>query len=178
MSGARVLVLSQADIEELTEVRCAIEVFAARKLIESSDKAGITTIESRLNDLTSAVESGVWPKIVEADVRFHRSVVEAAANGRLLRFWRDVEGQLLVFLSLHAKDAYRIAELVREHSLLVEAVRSKDHETVARAFEDHIRNRVDLREGGTFVGRRKEGRPTQEIVRARPPRPSARHKPN
>ena len=146
MSGARVVVLSHADIEELTEVRCAIEVFAARKLVASNDDAKMATIQAKLHDLGSAAESGVWSNIVDADVRFHRSIVEATANGRLLHFWREVEGQLLLFLSLYAEDVYQINELAREHALLVDAILSRDHETVARAFESHIRSRVDLRE--------------------------------
>jgi DNA-binding GntR family transcriptional regulator len=146
MSGARVAVLSHADIEEITEARRAIEVFAARTLVASNDKTKTELIQRRLRDLISSAKSGTWVDIVGADVGFHGSIVEATANGRLLRFWEELEGQLFLFLSSHAEEAYQISEFARKHESLVDAILSGDIDTVTRAFESHIRSHVDLRE--------------------------------
>jgi len=146
MSGARVALLSQGDIEEITEARLAVEVLAARKLTVSNDEPKMAATQARLRDLIRAAKSSAWVNIVDADVGFHRSIVEAAANGRLFRFWEQLEGQLLLFLSLHADEAYPIDEFAREHEILVDAIRSGDPDVTAEAFERHIRSRMDVRE--------------------------------
>ncbi len=146
MSGARVVVLSHRDISEIAEVRVAIEVRAARKVVLLNDDQRTEQIELMLRNLIHTRQSSSWSALANADVQFHRSVVSAAANTRLLRFWDQLEGQLLLLLSFHAEDVYQAHDVAREHEVLMNTLRSGNPDMAAEAFEQHIVSRMQVRE--------------------------------
>ncbi len=164
MAGAYVTTLSLKDVEEIAEARIGLEMYAAR-LASSSPRPNLRDAEESLRRLTSAVRGLRWADVVDADVGFHRGVVSAAGNSRLLQFWQGLEGPIRLYLSYHAQEAYEPENLVEAHAVLLRAVRSADPERAARAFRAHITQRtarrveiwkkvVGRRGGGAREGRR------------------------
>lgn len=145
MAGARVTMLTVQDVREIGESRIALETHAAR-LAAASAQSSPPEAVSNLSRLAAAVKARRWTDIVDADVGFHRAFVAATGNSRLLQFWQGLEGQIRLYLSYHAREAYDLETLVDAHRKLLRAVESKHPERAAEAFRSHIVERTKWRE--------------------------------
>jgi len=144
MTGVHVTILTLQDVQEIAEARIALEVYAAR-LAASSPSSKLSGPLDELNRLTEAVKARRWADIVDADIGFHRSFMAATGNSRLLQFWSSLEGQIRLYLSYHAEEAYELTGLVDAHKVMLRAVRSRSPERAAEAFRIHIAQRTARR---------------------------------
>jgi DNA-binding GntR family transcriptional regulator len=133
--------ISAHDVEWLYEAREAIEGFAARRVAERGP-AAIALVESVVDSAELAKDSrGAGARdAFEANLRVHRSVVEATANPTLLTMFDDVWQRargMATFADYmgHAPEAVGIRE---DHLPLVEALRAGPDEAFA-AMREHIR---------------------------------------
>ena len=146
MSGARVMTLTLKDVREIGGARIALETHAAREIAAATDTPDLVDAQERVERLSAATREHQLVDIIDADVRFHRSIVAATRNGRLLQFWQNLEPQLRLFLSYHAEEAYDLVGLVDAHRALLEILRTGNADRAADAFKSHIAERTNRRE--------------------------------
>ena len=95
--GVFVRVLTGRDLAEVYELRTAIEVQAGRALAarRSVPEAARRALEAerRLTDGSARRD------LVEADLAFHRAIVEGAGNGRLTAVHHDIAAEILLSLA-------------------------------------------------------------------------------
>ena len=78
-------------------------------------------------------------------MRFHRSIIAATRNGRLRQFWDELEPQIRLYLGYRAEEAYDLSITLRNHEVLLTAVRSRDPDRAAEAFRAETVRRTDVR---------------------------------
>lgn len=145
MAGARVTTLTLKDVREIGESRIALETYAAR-LAAASPQSNPREAVENLSRLAGAVKELRWANIVDADVGFHRTFIAATGNSRLLQFWQSLEGQIRLYLSYHAREAYDLKTLVNAHRKLLRSVEARNPDRAAEAFRSHIVERTQWRE--------------------------------
>jgi DNA-binding GntR family transcriptional regulator len=131
--GAFVKTLSSDDVLEIYSLRCALETIAAERVIDVGDPNIPYELEQRL-DLVEA-ESAAVPDlyaVISTDLEFHRTLVRAANNSRLLEMWERLVGELRLALSLIEPEFFEMDYVERTHRPLLEAIRDGDR---ARARE-------------------------------------------
>jgi DNA-binding GntR family transcriptional regulator len=121
--GVFVRVLTTEDLAEVYELRAAIEVQAGRSLTarRSVPEAARQALEAerRLTDASPRRD------LVEADLAFHRALVEAAGNGRLAAVHRDIAAEIRLSLAQLMETEYSTVEaLADEHAEVLHAVLS------------------------------------------------------
>ena len=136
--------LGPRDVQEISEARIALETFAARTVAARSEPS-LAEAEESLARFAGAIKARTWVAVVDADVRFHRSIVVATGNSRLMQFWSDLEPQLRLYLSYHAEDAYDLPHVLDAHKNLLAAVRSGHPARAAEAFRAEIIERTGRR---------------------------------
>lgn len=137
LSPRRIVVkeLSRRDVEELFDVREALEVLAARLATQQADRSGLRQMERLLEQARLATMSGRPEEISRANAAFHHHIVELAGNALLVSILEPLEGRLR-WLFQQIDDP---GHLWKEHMALYEAIASGDADAAARQALLHVR---------------------------------------
>lgn len=135
----RVAKLSLGDLEEVFEVREAIELYALGKIADAGE---VSTQLANLYDALTKQRNPTGPNgaraASELDLKFHRAIVAAAGNSRLLSVWDQTATELQRFWSDGVGSLSRIAADVDECIGIVDAIRGCDAEAAAELLLVHL----------------------------------------
>ena len=92
--GAEVAKMTLKDMEDVLEVREALDELAAKiacKKISDEQLAKLKTIK---NEFKRSMDSGDVKKIAEEDVKFHDAIYEATNNAKLVSMMNNIREQM------------------------------------------------------------------------------------
>lgn len=138
--GTYVADLSIKDINQVFEVRTALEVLAAGLAAERITEEELEQMERLLVIIGEHIERGDMDKIVEADSRFHDILYQATRNDRLVQIINNLREQLTRFRSISMSYPGRLKNTLEEHSRLVEALAARDNQLAERLATEHMEN--------------------------------------
>jgi len=124
--GAFVRLMSLADRLDVYVAREAIEMGAARRILdapEAPDLAGLRAALDALAD-TARYHDSVTDPVIDADIRFHQELVRLAASPRLTRAHETLAAETRMLLRHHPD--YPWSTYVSDHVALLEAVERRD----------------------------------------------------
>jgi DNA-binding GntR family transcriptional regulator len=129
--GSFVAILDAREIEEIYEVRAALESAAARLVIARGDPRDRRELEAALEAMRVAATAGDRLALVDADLALHGTLCRISGNARLYRIWERQVGLLRALIRLETTRLVPAFEpLVDEHARLVSEIGTGD---VARA---------------------------------------------
>jgi len=137
--GARVTMLSKTDIDEIYELRVALERLAIERAATIATDEDLDAMRATVTALEAAAERNDVNGVVELDVRFHDFIYRAAKHERLYQSWSVLRPQIETFLFSRAMDQTNyLDKAVREHAAILEIIRSKNRTAAVAMIEDHI----------------------------------------
>jgi len=133
--GTRVRSLGKQELLETFLVRGALEECATR-LATPKLKTALAPLRAAIKEMVLAAKQKDLKKVVEASIRFHRLIVEAAGNRILLDTWLSlhIETHSLVTLLQSRLD---LASVATSHQAIVDAIATGDSEMAAKVARDH-----------------------------------------
>jgi DNA-binding GntR family transcriptional regulator len=116
------------------EVRLALELLAAERTVGTLDNAALQAFETLLEGTAAAISHEQWDS---ANAAFHEYQIDLAGNALLSSFYRELSVNLMmqVLRAGHVEDH---ANLVTEHSRIIDAFEAGDREAAERAIRTHI----------------------------------------
>jgi DNA-binding GntR family transcriptional regulator len=128
--------LTKRDAEEIFELRRALELPIVR------DLAAARTVPARtlqaLEDFEAMPRDAAWRDIVRTDVDFHRGLVEAAGNSRIVRAHADLLSEIALCI-VQTGSTYDDARVVaKEHRDLVKTIRSGDPDRAGKELDGNF----------------------------------------
>jgi DNA-binding GntR family transcriptional regulator len=136
-SKTRVITLSEADIDDIFDLRIALESLAAKLCAERIPDEDLT----HLNHLHSLAEAGLKRDdsrpALHFDREMHRVMLDNCGNHRLVSMMHNINDYVTLFRNLsertpaHRGFNYRHREIMR-------ALNKQDGDAAARAIEEHI----------------------------------------
>jgi DNA-binding GntR family transcriptional regulator len=139
--GAKVISFTPDDLEELYDVRCALECLAVRRAVPHMPLNELLEFEQRLAAL---LRDGGGPRLLqrqsELDLELHRFIVSQSGNRRLIAYLENVS---LLPQSLRLAgydDEEHAREVGQEHLMLVRALLRRDSQLAERLLARHIEN--------------------------------------
>jgi DNA-binding GntR family transcriptional regulator len=139
--GARVTRLSRDDVEEIYQLRRALERLAMERAVRLSEAGDMRDMDEVLADLRRAVKEKDVHRVVDLDVAFHDLVYRAARHTRLYLAWTTLRPQIATFLHSRAMDSNDyLKKAVAEHTALRDVLRSKDAARSIDMIDDHLRS--------------------------------------
>lgn len=144
--GAFVTRPSAQSVQDLGEVRAAIEMQVARLAAERLDDDGRARLEALMNGIEQVLADpeSVYP--VEID--FHHVLAELTRNPKLLQMSDEIERQLRIGRVARGSSPERAQQVLREHRAIYEAVIAGEAERAVEAMRAHIeestRSIIDL----------------------------------
>lgn len=139
--GMRVLPVSVADMREIYDLLASLEAAAAG----AAARHGITAeqmaaLEQAVEDMEDAVQRDDRAAWAAGDAAFHRQLVEASGNRRLVAMVETIRDQSHRVRMLTLQLRPRPVNSNRDHADVLQAIRDRDEET---AYRVHRRHRVE-----------------------------------
>jgi DNA-binding GntR family transcriptional regulator len=131
--GTWVREVSDGELAEMYPIRAALEDVAARAAAERL--AGeVAALEREVRDMARAKDVR---EQVEHDVRFHKLIVEASGNARLVELWESlqVDARTMITAIRTGLDPVEVAAL---HEPIVEALRRRDADAAGERIRRHV----------------------------------------
>jgi DNA-binding GntR family transcriptional regulator len=137
--GIRLTPVSPERIDQLIEVRVALETTAAKRAIRRgfNDGPHIESLTSLVQEMTAMAARNDVFGFATADTNFHRTLCALAGNAVLTDMWEMLARQMTIIFGLSTLGK-PMAAIVDEHLRLIEVFRTGDESDMAREIEDHI----------------------------------------
>ena len=139
--GAYVKPLSAKDIEDLYEVRCLLEVQAARTAVSRVTDQEIDSLEDRFRALLAECEEGRPPdagQFSALDWEFHELIVERCQNHYIKTIMANNNSIVKRYQVLSIEALNDIRESTRQHLELLDILRRRNGEELAQALRRHL----------------------------------------
>ena len=136
--GTHVAQFTERDMEELYSLRSALEELAVRILVENLDDKKTNELETIIQSMQQASQTGNLNQMISEDLRFHQAICELSGHRKLLEVWQTLESQLQVFLTIE-KDFFETAYLyVSTHDPIMDAIKQRNVKKAEKAIRDHL----------------------------------------
>ena len=137
-SGARVSRMTLADLEEVMQIRRALEQLSAGLACERITEGEKKELYEAYNAFVRSTQSEDSIMIADADVRFHNLILKAAKNQKLGKILDGLADNIYRYRYEFIREDGHYEDLIREHKELYEAVISGDREVAEKAARGHI----------------------------------------
>lgn len=135
--GARVAQLSRQDLMDAYEVRGWVEPLAAAKVAATVDGATLERLEATVNRIPEDPVTHEEANLaLQADLEFHRLIVEATGNRLLIQILEDARA--ITERAAFFVPPGRYHQSKEEHRAVLEAFRKRDSQAAERAMRAHI----------------------------------------
>jgi DNA-binding GntR family transcriptional regulator len=139
--GVHVPVFEADDLIDVFRLRTALEVEAVRLVIAADHMPDAA--EESVRELSGLGDDAPWRAVVEPDMRFHRSIIDASGSERLVRAYATVQSEVLLCLVWLRPHYDRPAQVAAEHEELIAAMRSGDADRAEALFRAHLREAAE-----------------------------------
>lgn len=136
--GTFVMTLSRDDVEEVYTLRADIEMRAVRRALQQLASDDFATLERLIESMMSAAEAKDMTALLEADIQFHRSIVEKAGWPRLRKFWESLHPQTLTLYTMTTLSHWSLVSHAERHRPVLDALRTGDPDDATTAIQNHI----------------------------------------
>ena len=137
-SGAKVAGMTLEDLQEVMEIRSALEQLSARLASERITEAEKGQLRDACNAFIRCTHTGDSLEIAEADTRFHDMIVRAAKNEKLGRILNGLADNIYRYRYVCLIDDERYEHLISEHRELYRTIVSGDGEGAEKAAANHV----------------------------------------
>ena len=140
--GAEVARMTLKDMEDVLEVREALDELAARIACAKINDEQLENLKSIRDEFKKSLDSGDVKKIAEEDVRFHDAIYEATDNAKLIALTNNIREQMYRYRVEYLKDQNNYPILIAEHDAIVNALEQRDKEMVTAEMHTHVVNQA------------------------------------
>ncbi|WP_025159192.1 FadR/GntR family transcriptional regulator [Leifsonia aquatica] len=130
------LLISSQPTKELLELRCGLEIFAARLATERASVADLEELEREVDAMEASVTD--LHAFVRADRSYHRRMLAAAGNSVLTGQINTIHSLLRVWMERAVEDSEQARVAALEHRTILEALRQQDPDAAASAMAVHM----------------------------------------
>jgi DNA-binding GntR family transcriptional regulator len=135
--------LHPEDVRDVYLARLAVEQAAGRLILRDDPSVAVALLDDALSELERAAEKNDPVALADADQAFHAILVAASGSPRLRRMADGLLVETRMCLAALQNTFPPAQELVAEHRLLRDAVRSAEPDALAAALEEHMADAVD-----------------------------------
>ena len=138
--GAEVASITEKDMKDVLELRCALDAFSVKLACERMSQEELEKLELANKDFEEAIVSHDLIKIAEADVKFHEVIYNATTNQRLIQMISNLREQMYRYRLEYLKDARNHSILINEQNDIIKSIKDGDVEAAQKMVTTHIQN--------------------------------------
>ena len=138
--GAQVANITEKDLNDVLEVRIALENVAIEKACARMTEEEMRRLWLAAKEFEHTIAEGNLVKLAEADVAFHEVIYQASDNKRLIQVLNNMREQIYRYRVEYLKEGETRDVLVKEHEELTKAIRERDVDRAKQLSFQHIEN--------------------------------------
>lgn len=132
------------DVEEIFEVRLALEPAAARRLCERGHDDAVAAVGAAYDDLAAAAACGDEPAFWRADRAVHDLILRGAGNARAAVIVEQLRAAIVLLSAPTTTTGRSLREVGAEHEPVVRAVLARDGAAAESAMREHLTRTGEL----------------------------------
>lgn len=136
--GFRVTELSEADLDQFTEIRALIEVPVVTGLIRTVSPERLAALRPAADAIVAAARARDLIGYIEADQAFHLALLGLSGNPHLVEVVAGLRNRSRLYGLTGLADAGELADSAEEHVELVDALVDGDAARVERLMRGHL----------------------------------------
>jgi DNA-binding GntR family transcriptional regulator len=146
--GTLVRPLSVPDLQDLYEIRLAIEGLAVSLAVERGPIEELEPFAIEFDRVLRGKGKFDAAKVHDLGIAFHEEIMRLSGNRSLIEFYRPFRLRFRIPLAMvHHRTPERVRNAVTEHKALVTALMKRDGKEAATLMRDHLRRGLDFRIG-------------------------------
>lgn len=139
--GAEVADITRQDMEDVLEVRTALEELAVKDACDHITDAQLSELKKASNEFKKALLEGKdLVTCADADMHFHDVILSATNNRRLIQMLNNLSEQMYRYRMEYLKDERTHKTLIEEHDAIRRALKKHDKVKAGAAIRVHIDN--------------------------------------
>ena len=146
--GFRVAAMSDADLDEVSEIRLLLEVPSTVQVARMISDEALERLSAIADQIVTAATVGNLIEYLDSDRRYHVELISQLGNQHLTELVDRMRRQTRLFGLDDLVDSGRLVESADEHHHLIEAMRARDASGTRRLITSHIKHTR-----GLWVGR-------------------------
>lgn len=119
-------------------IRRTVEVYALRLVFDDLDAADFAAWDEILGRMRDACARADYQAIAEADLAFHRRLLERAGQPDLIVIWETLVGRIRSHFRRTQKLSADAMEIYEEHRAIVDSFRGRDLAAAVRLLKEKI----------------------------------------
>ena len=136
--GARVRSFSHQEIEEMMQVRSALEELVTRLAVPNLTDEQVAAMETTLATMKEHLDAGELLLYSEGNKKFHQVIYDACPNHTAVNMLLELKQQISKFNIKTILIAGRGQNSYAEHSAILSDIRRRDAEAAAEHMRQHI----------------------------------------
>jgi DNA-binding GntR family transcriptional regulator len=130
--------MNDEDLEEICEIRAAIESLAARRAVKKAKTQLVAELEKNISEQEEKVNRGEFGAFVELCAQFHETIARLSDSKRLLELSQTLRRHMLRYRvqSIYRSETAR--GVIDGHKRILEAIGCGDLDRIAGAIHDHM----------------------------------------
>lgn len=137
--GMSINYFSKKDVEDLFELRWAIEETAVAKITRNLSKDQIQKIKNIILKQENSIKNKNDEKLfLEIDRKFHLYLIEASGNRFMVQTYNNIRNYVMITAREALMKKGRANEVLQEHKAIVEALSQGDLKKVKAAIRKHL----------------------------------------
>ena len=141
--GAQVANITEKDLNDVLEVRIALENVAIEKACARMTEEEMRRLWLAAKEFEHTIAEGNLVKLAEADVAFHEVIYQASDNKRLIQVLNNMREQIYRYRVEYLKDETIYPRLLKEHKDIAESLRRKDKSRASETMREHVKNQAE-----------------------------------
>lgn len=136
--GFRVTTVSEADLDQITELRLLIEPPMTAKVTPLIPEADFAGLRALADDIVAGAQAGDLVAYTEADRVFHLELLGYAGNARVSSLIGQLRGNTRLLGLSRLREAGELIDSAREHYDLLDIIVGRDAAAAQAAMHAHI----------------------------------------
>lgn len=141
--GAEVAEITEKNLRDVLEVRCALEELAVQLACDRMDEEGIKAMKEASAQFCNTLDSDDITRIAQADVAFHDIIYAATDNRRLIQLLNNLREQMYRYRIEYLKKKECYPQLLEEHQTIIDSIESRDKGRATQITGQHIKNQAE-----------------------------------
>lgn len=138
--GFKVTEISEADLDEITQIRQLLEPTAAAEAVPHIAAGELDALRQLASAIVDAAAEGDLVSYINADREFHLRLLRAAGNHRLVRIVDDLRAQTRLYGLSALVASGRLADSAQEHVEMCDLIAAGDAKKLKKLMGTHLRH--------------------------------------